>query len=104
MGAALIDSVALRVAFGQLVRAERERRGWSRAAVAERAGVRVRELHDIEDGRADLDIFAYDRLARLGLRRSLAALVVAAEKQVAAGGSADVAERREVARAGRSPG
>jgi ribosome-binding protein aMBF1 (putative translation factor) len=43
----------LLVAFGQWVRSEREARGWTQAVLAERIGMRVTYLREIEHGRAN---------------------------------------------------
>jgi transcriptional regulator with XRE-family HTH domain len=77
------DSEQLRAAFGRLAREERERRGWTQQEVAERAGLRERQLRDIEQGHANSSFIAFDHLARLGLGMPFSTLIEAAEREVA---------------------
>jgi transcriptional regulator with XRE-family HTH domain len=74
---------ALLDAYAGIVRAERERQGLPQRVVANRAGVSIRHLRNIEHARVDPSFFTLVDVAERGLGRPFVVLVTKAEQQVA---------------------
>lgn len=72
--------------LGQAIRAERERRGWSRAALCERAKLSPSALQEIEGGDGNPEMRTVARIAE-ALHVPLSGLVLQAEKNAGAGPS-----------------
>ena len=75
------DRRPLLVIVGRQVKQEREAQGMMQTTLAERAGMRVALLREIEHGRGNPAFPALDRLVRVGLRIPLSDLIAAAERE-----------------------
>ncbi len=75
------DWRSLLAIVGRQVKHEREAQGMTQTALAERAGVRVARVREIEHGRGNPAFPALDHLVRIGLHIPLSDLIAAAERE-----------------------
>lgn len=78
----MVAMLNLRIAFGQVIRKQREGKGLSQESLADLAGIHRTYVSSIELGKVRLGLDAAQKVAH-GLGFSLSTLIAEAEKQLA---------------------